>query len=259
MAITIPNYVDRHSISFGDAGRNFDIQSIQWMNSWWRWHMVPTSRPLVNPPNAITEYDIIPNRNGVVDETDQLPSGVYYGMRTGSWEFVVLHEYNYNWFYVYNDILSYIHGQELRVQLADDPNWYYVGRVYVNKWKSDPHNSKVVLDYELDPYKYSVSTTGDYDWLFDDAVFNRGKELIYATFHVDGIKYRDFLYNGSQPVKPVIEVPDDGFSVYYNGKTIILKEGTNTYNAIKMKSGHNYMTFYGQGIVKLYANLGTSL
>lgn len=259
MALQIPDYSDRHSISFGDAGRKFDIKSIDWMNSWARWHMVPTSRPLVNPPEAITEYDVIPNRNGVIDETDQLDSGVYFGMRKGSWEFVVLHEYNGKWYEVYEDLLAHVHGQELRVQLADDPSWYYVGRVYVNRWRSDPHNSYVVLDYELDPYKYSVSTTGDYDWLFNEAVSNRNKSLIYATFNVDGVKYRDFFYNATKPADPTVEVPGEGFKVEYLGKTIMLKPGSNKYKDLRLKNGHNYMMFYGNGTINFYANLGVSL
>lgn len=259
MPLQIPDYRDKHSMSFGDAGRNFDLESIQWMNTWTRWHMVPTSRPVVNPPQAITEYDVLPDRNGIIDETDQLDSGIYYGLRKGSWEFVVLHEYNGLWYLVYEELLGYVHGQELRVQLADDPNWYYVGRIFVNQWKSDPHASKVVLDYELDPYKYSISTTGDYDWRFDDAVSMRRKELIYSTFFVEGTKYRDILYNGTKPAKPVIVVPSNDFTVEYNGKIVQLKQGTARYKELKLKNGHNYMIFHGLGQVSLYANLGVSL
>lgn len=254
-----PDYTDKFSISFGDAKRDFDVLSIEWINTWTRWHLVPAKRPDVNPPPAVTEYITIPNRNGVIDITDELESGVFYGSRTGSWDFYVMHEYNASWYTVYNDILETIHGQQLRIRFENDPNWYYIGRVYVNKWKSDPHRSKITLDYELDPDKYSINTTGDFDWLFDDAVQNRRKDLITSTFKVNKKKYRDFVYNGTKPARPVIDVPNANFQVKFKGRTIQLKEGKQAYGDLRLSNGHNHMIFYGTGIIKFYVNLGASL
>ena len=71
--------------------------------------------------------------------------------------------------------------------------------------------------------------------------------------------YRDILYNGTKPAKPVIVVPSNDFTVEYNGKIVQLKQGTARYKELKLKNGHNYMIFHGLGQVSLYANLGVSL
>lgn len=264
------NYAHVHSISFGDAGRKSDIKSGQWLNSFVTWHMVPTSRPLVNPPSVPTEYVTIPNLDGVIDLTETLGEehAVHYGMRTGSWEFVVLHELNNtSWHTVFDSLMTNLHGKELRVALSDDPSWYYQGRIFVNQWRSDPHHSIVVLNYELDPWKYTFDTTGDHDWQFDDVIERKETKILYARFVVDGSKFRDFVYTGSDNQRPIFYTEQTGIRAQvYNainekirGKITDLTPGYNRYEGLQLRNGHNEFKFTGNGVVTIYANLGASL
>lgn len=255
-----------HSISFCTFLGHFDNNILDlWKNTFREWHLVPKTRPVINPPKARTEYSVIQNTDGVIDFSESL-NGVHYDNRTGSWEFAVDHELNttMSWDEIYEDILRQLHGRKVRVCLQDDPGFYYEGRVFVNEWKSDKYWSEIVLDYDLDPYKYAVHTSGDYDWLFDDAVLHKNKQLVYSRFYVDTVKYRDFYYTGSESVIPAIELRSDTKMVvqtHYNrnNQRVTLKQGKTEYPAIKLTSGHNYLTFYGTGVVSLYYNLGASL
>ena len=63
-------------------------------NTWDDWHLVPVSRPVINPPAVHTHYIDIPGANGSIDLTDTLTGGPTFGDREGSIEFMVLHDYD---------------------------------------------------------------------------------------------------------------------------------------------------------------------
>lgn len=139
-----------HSITFGNK------------NTWEDWHLVPSSRPVVNPPKPKTQYVDIPGADGSIDLTESLAGRPVFSDREGSFDFIVLNDFNidnydYNWVDVYTSIMQYLHGRHMTMILEDDPNYYYEGRFTVNNWKSDANNSTITIDYVLSPYKYSVT------------------------------------------------------------------------------------------------------
>ena len=146
-------YNKEHSISFAYTSGN----SVVLKNTWQHFHLIPTSRPVVNPPEVKTNYVDIPGANGSLDYTEVL-DGVKYGNRTGSWEFMVANGYA-EWYEVYNEILSFFHGKMFKVQLCDDKTYYYEGRLSVNQWKSDQKYSTITIDYNFNPYKMPARST----------------------------------------------------------------------------------------------------
>ena len=58
-------------------------------NTYEEWGMVPTSRPVINPPEVKTTYVDLPASNGVLDYSDLLLGTVPFGQREGSWEFAL--------------------------------------------------------------------------------------------------------------------------------------------------------------------------
>ncbi len=77
-----------------------------------------------------------------------------------------------------NTLLDYLHGQSMRAVLEDDPEYFYEGRFTVNAWKSEKDWSRIVIDYDVGPYKWSVLSSID-DWLWDPFNFQNG--VIRAT------------------------------------------------------------------------------
>lgn len=140
-----------HSITFGDK------------NTWTDWHLVPSTRPVVNPPKPKTQYVDIPGADGSIDLTDSLAGRPVFSDREGSFDFIVLNDYNidnydYNWIDVYTEILQYLHGRRMTMFLEDDPEYYYEGRFEVNNWTTDANNSTISINYVLNPYKYRRNT-----------------------------------------------------------------------------------------------------
>jgi len=205
--------------------------------------MIPTSRPLVNPPDVKTTYLDNPGGNGSLDYTDSLTGTVLYGQRTGSWEFWLKPEAE--WANVYSSLLNYLHGMRHTIILEDDPGYMYVGRLTINAWKSDQHNSLLTLDYNLDPFKMTANE--EEDWLWDD-YFN--KTIHYKTFKVYGDKYITFVNNGSNPIVPTITCSETT-QVIFNGQTYTLMKGLNSNKNLSLAPGNNIMQFIGESTIHI--------
>ena len=196
-----------HSVYFGDK------------NSWTDWHLIPTTRPVILPPPMKTTTIDIPGADGVLDLSTALTGYPVYSNRTGSFEFIVENGHDY-WYEIYSDIMDALHGKNVVLRLEDDMAYYYYGRVVVNTWNSDEHYSTITLDYDLDPYKYSVSTTCG-DWIWDPFNFQNGimiqsmfKEIPidtnqFETLDIPMVYYGRHLYGRKPTVVSLTWEPTD--------------------------------------------------
>lgn len=232
-------------------------------------HLIPSSRPLIKSPEVKKSYVDIPGANGALDYTEAL-NGLLYNNRKGSWEFYVDNNYQNKddnaWNVMYSDLLNSIHGKYFdHIWLEDDtreddglPNYYYKGRVFVNEWKSDPQFSKVVLDYELEPYKYPSPKEGSTDdWLWD-SLFNDEtvNPIIYGKFKVSESKDRTLV---GSPNKTVTAFTSTNMSVTLpNGQEVQIPANTSTEFNLSRK-GTDRVTFHGVGEVELFYEEGPKL
>lgn len=223
-----------HSVTFGS------------MNTWNNWHLIPTSRPVFDPPEVKTQYVDIPGGNGVLDLTESLNGRVSYGQRKGSMEFAVVSSYKAldgefvdrtygEWQDRYMMIMNYLHGKKLKAVLEDDPYWYYEGRFTVNQWKSDEHRSMITIDYDVYPYKREFNAS-DEDWLWDPfdfeyGVINETKSIeITAAVPPDSGRVNSYTLIGS-PEPSYLEmvvgsIVGDSITLNIGGTDYTLKSGT---------------------------------
>lgn len=159
-----------HSITFGEK------------NTWDDWHLVPTSRPVFSPPAQKVKTLEIPGGDGVIDLSQALTGYPVFQNRTGSFEFIVPNGFEpwepgktekAPWYSVYSEIMDYLHGQTLRAVLEDDREYFYEGRFTVNDWKSPKDWSRIVINYDVGPYKWAVFSSTD-EWLWDPFNFQNG-------------------------------------------------------------------------------------
>lgn len=234
-----------HSIIIGDK------------NTWADWYLIPSSRPVFNPPEPKTKYVDIPGANGILDLSTVLTGDIMYNNREGSLEFIVdngqLSEYKAeNWATVYSTILNYLHGKVFKAVLEDDPGFYYQGRFSVNQWASEEHNSKITIDYSVAPYKYEAASSLE-DWKWDEFNFEYGVIREYKDLRVDD-KLEFMIYGQRMSVTPSFIVKSDdgtGLKVSFNGTTYDLKDGTSRVVNIKTVEGENTLTFTGNGTVSI--------
>lgn len=229
-----------HSITIGDK------------NTWDDWHLVPTSRPLVSPPNVNTSYVTIPGSSGSLDLTEALTGYPTYSNRSGSWEFLVMNGYG-EWYARYSDIMAYLHGKKLRVILDDDPNYYYEGRFSVASWTSPKDWSRITINYNVGPYKIEVHGI-DENWLWDPFNFETDMVHAYKDISISG-SVDVSVYNDIMRVRPTI-VCSDAMSVTFHEKTYQLAVGENSIREIVFSEGENVLTFNGSGTVTIQMHGG---
>lgn len=130
-------------------GRPLPGLIISGKNTYTTWDMIPTSRLHIKPPEVKTTYIDLPGADGGLDYTELLTGVPHYGYRKGSWEFFLIP--GEKWTEVYNSLVEYLHGRSHTVQLEDDPDKTYRGRLQVSEWQSSANNSTITIDYILNP------------------------------------------------------------------------------------------------------------
>ena len=126
---------------------NFDT-----INTWDDWHLVPMSRPVINPPTRKSIIVDIPGADGHLDLSEVVTGKPVYNNRTGSIEFMVQNGFR-PWSNMFSTVMNALHGKFMDVVLDDDPMWTYHGLITVSKWTTGDHYSTITIDYDLEPYK----------------------------------------------------------------------------------------------------------
>jgi len=229
-----------HSIEFGHKISDKTATGFgTWFtdyNTWDTYHLVPSSRPVVNPPDAKTNYVDMPGIDGPLDMSTALTGTMLYKNREGSWEFVVANDYQ-SWDAIYHNLKNQLHGKFFEVRLLDEPSYYYKGRLFVNEWKSEQNWSKVTLDYNLQPYKFELNS-GNEPWLWDPFNFENGVIRSYG-YDESPLYVFDTLeldIPASERIQSLIIHVVSG-----TGLTVRIGHGASTY---PLNSGANDMTEY---------------
>ena len=226
-----------HSINIGD------------INTWDDWHIVPASRPLIAAPSVKTSYISLPGGDGSLDLTEVLAGRPTFQRRTGSWEFVVMNDYG-DWATRYSEIMNYLQGEEYRIILDDDPEYYYQGRLSVNEWRSDPYYSRIVIEYNVDPYKRNIDGYGN-NWFWDPFNFETGVIYNYHRLVVSGTLQVTYVNDSMINIIPTITSTVSGMGVIFDGAQYTLTKGANKIRAIVFEPGENEITFTGNGKVSI--------
>lgn len=221
----------------------------KWYNTWDDWFLIPSSRPLINPPVPKTKFVDVPGRDGVIDLSELINPYTVYGNRSGSNEFIVENDH-WAWSTAYSTIMTLLQGKSgLKIILLDDRNFYYEGRTSVNAWKSDQNWSTIVLDYNVQPWKKRMNTSLD-PWLWDPFNFETGVIRYVNQQQITGSGTITLVGDA------IRETPwftaTTAMTVKFKNKTYSLKAGKRMQVPdIVIVEGKNTLTFTGTGKVSI--------
>lgn len=116
------------------------------------WGLILKSYPVISPPVPKLKMIQVPGSDKIIDLTQQLTGQVHYEPRTIQFEFITAADRN-RWPSLYSDILTYLHGQSIKIIFDDDPNWYYTGRVTVGNMDADKKTATLAMTATVEPYK----------------------------------------------------------------------------------------------------------
>ena len=182
-------YDGAHSVRFGDFRVVVEngqprVDDTQYIDSWTDLGLIPKQLPVIVPAPVVKKSVEVYGANSVIDLTE-VPRGFpTYQNRQGSLTFYVdgsdkygangRIETYFDWQKAYHKVIDHLHGFSMKMQLTDDPNNYYYGRFDISSWSPGSHVNEITINYDLDPYKYSIFTTGE-PWPWDPFDFVRGE------------------------------------------------------------------------------------
>ena len=215
-------------MKFNRRGERYHSIQIGDYNTYDDWSLVPTSRPVFQPPKLDSNIVSIPGSAFPLDLTNiftRYTGTAPYKPVTSNIEFMVTDK-KIPWWGLYSVIKNSIHGKRLRVVLLDDPDYYYDSLVEVGEWTSGESRSRITISFTPDPYRVE-------------------KEAVQRTVTVNN-SASVTLKGSDMPVVPVIAV-SAGMSVTFDGTAHSLSAGDNVIDDILLLNGDNVLTFSGSG------------
>ncbi len=189
----------------------------------------------ISAPQVKDNYVDIEGGDGSIDLTEVF-GDVFYENRDISLTFISLTERKYFWD-VFSKCQNLLHGRRFNIVFDDDSDWYYVGRVSIDKWKTDKVIGSMTFDITADPYKY-----------FKD-------ETLIKKDVTESVTLR--LINNRKPVNPIIKTTSV-MNLLFNDKTIISpQEQEFTSPDIRLVEGENILKVTGTGTITIRYRMGS--
>lgn len=214
-------------------------------NSYDDFGLILTDKNIGFPEPKLEEVDVI-GADGVIDLSEVLNDDIKYKTRKLQFTFTVLKGNKY-WASTVADVANYLHGKKLRIQMDFDPAYYYTGRCKINSFKTSKRLCTITIDAECEPYRLDINGNGE-KWLWDTFSFQNGF-IRMNTVTVNG-SLQVNLQNQRKIVSPTFTC-STAMTVTFDGITYNLPKGKTQVLGIRLQYGTNYVTFKGNGTVKI--------
>lgn len=214
-------------------------------NSYDDFGLILTDKDIGFPEPKLEEVDVI-GADGVIDLSEVLNDDIKYKTRKLQFTFTVLKGNKY-WASTVADVANYLHGKKLRIQMDFDPAYYYTGRCKINSFKTSKRLCTITIDAECEPYRLDINGNGE-KWLWDTFSFQNGFIRVNAVTVNGSLQVN--LQNQRKIVSPTFTC-SIAMTVTFDGVTYNLPKGKTQVLGIRLQYGTNYVTFKGNGTVKI--------
>lgn len=165
----------------------------------------------------------IPGGDGILDFTEAFGE-IKYKNRKLKFNFKTIVPRSQFWT-LFSTIQNAISGRYLKIVIDNDPMWYYMGRITVDKWKADKNIGSITVECDCEPYKYKKYKTVRTDVITEDI-----PDMVYK--------------NSRMSVIPTITLTAPA-TITFNGNTYSLSAGTTTTGEIVFTEGNNIFKIVG--------------
>lgn len=214
-------------------------------NSYDDFGLILTDKDIGFPEPKLEEVDVI-GADGVIDLSEVLNDDIKYKTRKLQFTFTVLKGNKY-WASTVADVANYLHAKKLRIQMDFDPAYYYTGRCKINSFKTSKRLCTITIDAECEPYRLDINGNGE-KWLWDTFSFQNGFIRVNAVTVNGSLQVN--LQNQRKIVSPTFTC-STAMTVTFDGVTYNLPKGKTQVLGIRLQYGTNYVTFKGNGTVKI--------
>lgn len=111
----------------------------------------------IGVPQAKTYTVDIEGRNGTLDLSESFGE-MKYSNRTVKLTFGLIEKIE-SWQKRMKVVAGFLHGKKMRITIWSDPDFYYVGRCFVDEYNSSERLGIIVVSCDCEPYKYKQNIT----------------------------------------------------------------------------------------------------
>jgi len=169
----------------------------------------------------VTQIDI-PGGDGVLDFTEAFGEIKYNNRKlTFNFKTIVLRS---QFWTLFSTIQNAINGRRLKIVIDNDDDWYYMGRITVDKWKADQNIGSITVECDCEPYKYKQYKT------IRTNTITTSETIVYV--------------NSRMAVIPKFTL-SAAATITFNGTQYAFSAGTTTTSEIIFTEGNNILTITG--------------
>ena len=184
----------------------------------------------IPPAKPKTSYIDIPGGNGSIDLTEA-NGEIVYEDRTLSFTFTVHPDESATFDEVRSDISNQLNGQNCKITLDKDDDYYFYGRVTVDDYRTNKKVNEITVKARVQPYKYKQHPT-------------------MVKFALSAQAKTVNISNSRKSVSPTVTVSEGGSaSVEYEGNTFTFTAGTQRNADLRFTAGNNRVKISGSGTI----------
>lgn len=212
-------------------GVTFTNKSIS-IHSYDDWGLLLSSYD-VEMPSPKTEYVDITGGDGTLDLTETY-GRVFYNDRTITINLTALDD-ELRWTDKLDTIIATLHGKTFKIAFDNNNQWYYNGRIEVNKYSTSKRLGKIVLKATCEPYKLKQLIT-------------TVKRTVNSSLSFDCV-------NARMETIPTFKVTAP-MTMIFKGNSYALKDEVK-FNDLIFTEGDNLLQINGTGDIEIKYQEGT--
>lgn len=205
-----------------------DIKTGERINSFENWGLILGNKE-ISIPTPKTSYINIEGADGTLDLTEAVTGETKYNDRALKYPFTLKDKFM-DLPNKVSEIANYIHGKKFKIFNYDDLDFYYVGRISINGFKTSKATGTITLEAVCEPYKYKRDITS-----YQSEI--NGSKTIVVT-------------NLRKRVVPTIST-DSEMKITFNDITYVVSSGTHEILNICFEQGSYELLIEGNGTIEI--------
>lgn len=224
------------------------------LHSFRNYRLLPTSAPVITPPEVKTHYVEVPGADGSLDLTEALTGYPTYGDRKGMFAYQ-FYAPKSEWNNVYNDIVHDLNGKSADVILDEDAQYYYKGRLTVGTPTYGKYKATIQITGVFSSNRYVQDSYSGNDWLWDPFDFENGIAREYYKIPVRNSK-EVTLIGSELIVCPTFKLESGSMIMVCDNANYTLNKGDNVFLNVLLKEEEKKVLFKGNGVITITYRIG---
>ena len=200
-----------------------DIETGEQINTYDKWELILGTKE-ISIPTPKTNYIDVEGADGSLDLTEATGE-TKYNDRIAKFPFTLKDKFM-DLPNKISEIANDIHGKKFKIFIYDDLDFYYVGRVSINEFKTSQAKGVITLEATLEPYKYK-------------------RNITTISYEINGSK-TIVVTNLRKRTVPVITV-DSEMKIIFSNTTYTISTGTHEILNIYFDKGEHTLEIIGNG------------